>query len=113
MPNYDLNILKFNYPKMDYEKFMNERNDYFNGFENISEEEEYDKDVEHLDKAIAWEKEYSKLYLKQCVSDIKNVDREAIIAMTKQSVPHKIPFKMKFRRFMNKLSKTFGYGGHE
>ena len=98
---------------MDIEKYMSERNEYFKECEELNEDEEYAKDVEHLNKAIAWEKEYSKEYLKQCVSDIKSVNREAIIAMTKQSVPHKIPFKMKFRRFMNKLSKTFGYGGHE
>ena len=113
MPNYDLNTLKFNHPKMDIEKYMSERNDYFKECEEVSEDEEYARDVEHLDKAIAWEKEYSKEYLKQCVSDIKNVDRETLIAMTRQSVPHKIPFKTRFRRFMNKLSNTFGYGGHE
>ena len=98
---------------MNIDKYMSERNEYFKECKELNEDEEYAKDVEHLDKAIAWEKEYSKEYLKQCVSDIKSVNREAIIAMTKQSVPHKIPFKMKFRRFMNKLSKTFGYGGHE
>ena len=44
MPNYDLNTLKFNYPKMDIEKYMSERNDYFKECEELNEDEEFSGD---------------------------------------------------------------------
>ena len=58
-----------------------------------------------IERELEWERNYSQKYLNDFVTGIKNIKREAIIEATRQSVPHKIPFKMKLRNFFNKILK--------
>ena len=75
-----------------------------------TEEEDLAKEIAELDLCIAREEQFSKEYFLKCASDIKKWDRKELANLSAYSVPHKIPFKVRWRNFWNKQLNTFGNG---
>lgn len=67
--------------------------------------EEEIKKMEQEDKIVSMQ---AKSYLNDFVRDIKKLDKDEMIGYTTQPVKMKIPFKVKIKRFFEKLNKTLG-----
>ena len=68
------------------------------------------EDLTELEHNIYAERIFSEEYFRKCVNDIKKWDRKELANIGKYSVPHKIPFKVRFtsfwRRFFSKIALT-------
>jgi hypothetical protein len=67
---------------------------------------EYQKDLEKLNKDILKDKQMSDIYLFNTIQEIKGINKKDLVK-TCQPVKRKIPFKMKLICFFNKLLNTF------
>ena len=71
------------------------------------------EDLRELEHNIYTERILSEEYFRKCVDGIKKWDRKELANIGKYSIPHKIPFKVRFKNFWNKVLKTLGYGRTE
>lgn len=71
------------------------------------------KDLTEIEHSIYTEKLISEEYFKNCVNDIKKWDRKELVNLAAHSVPHRLPFKVRFNNFINKVLNTFGNGRTE
>lgn len=71
------------------------------------------KDLAEIEHSIYTEKLLSEEYFKKCANDIKKWDRKELANLAAHSVPHRLPFKVRFRNFWNKLFNMFGNGRPE
>lgn len=78
-----------------------------------SETMEVIKDLAEIEHSIYTEKLLSEEYFRKCANDIKKWDRKELANLAAHSVPHKLPFKVRFRNFWNKLFNMFGNGRPE
>ncbi len=67
--------------------------------------EEEIKKMEQEDKIVSMQ---AKSYLNDFVRDIKKLDKDEMIGYTAKPVKMKIPFKVKIKRFFERLNKTLG-----
>lgn len=67
---------------------------------------EYQKDLEKLNKDILKDKQMSDIYLFNTIQEIKGINKKDLVK-TYQPIKRKIPFKMKLIYFFNKLLNTF------
>lgn len=79
----------------EYENYLQE--------ESMSGEYDYVKDLIEIDAATERERLYSEKYKNDFISSIKNIRKEDLISIANNSVPHKVPIKLRIRNFINKL----------
>lgn len=69
---------------------------------------EFDKEIKKLEQEDAAVQMQAKNYIDDFIADIRKVDKTAITQTYSQPQKLKIPFKVRIRRFFNKLNKTIG-----
>lgn len=61
------------------------------------------REMAELEHQIYTEKLLSDEYIKKCAEDIRKWDRKELANLASHSIPYKLPFKVRFRNFINKL----------
>ena len=67
----------------------------------------YDDEIERMEQENKVVEIQAKAYINDFVTDIKKMDKSALLEVA-QPQKLKIPFKVKVKRFFDKLNKTLG-----
>lgn len=67
----------------------------------------YDNEIEKMEQENKVVEIQAKAYINDFVTDIKKMDKSALLEVA-QPPKLKIPFKVKIKRFFDKLNKTLG-----
>ena len=63
------------------------------------------EDLRELEHNIYTERILSEEYFRKCVDGIKKWDRKELVNLAAHSVPHRLPFKVRFNNFIKKVLK--------
>lgn len=66
----------------------------------------YDDEIDKMDMEYRASEIKVQNYINGFVNDIKKIDKNEMVGYTNQSVKMKIPFKVKIKRFFDKLNKV-------
>lgn len=68
----------------------------------------FDKEIEQLEREDVTIKNLTDTYIRDFIDDIKRIDKSVISDSYSLPLKRKIPFKVKVKRFFERLNKTLG-----